>query len=188
MLCRDGQQVVVARSSSSTSIFYRVVFHGGSCGPWLLVLPTPAPAFSDRVLMDGSENVLRMASADYSALLLLPVHAPDLSSITADVRSSQAEPALRLPSLAAAASALARFPAASSFALSHTAAVDAGDMFTQQPLRSRLVVDTNRPPLLPGRVIWRTSTDVAVVPHSEQMRMDVMSGFLCCSAHPIRRR
>ncbi len=169
VLCKHDQRVTVARSSDSSSVYYRVVFHGGSCGPWMFVSPPVAPAVTDLIPADGGENVLRISYAEHAALLLLHEHGSNPSSVRVD-RSSQAARALRFPSLAAAAAALAAFPAASSFALSHTPrAVNAGDSAAKQPLRSRLVVHTDRPPLLPGLVVWRISSDVVVVPRSERL-------------------
>lgn len=168
-VCGDGQQVVVARSSSSDSVYFRVVFYGRSCGPWLLVAPPTAPALSDnRVRRNVIENALRITSAEYSALVLLPAPGPVSSSSIADHRSFRSTQAIRFQSLSAAAAALVDYPSASSFFISHTPLVsDEGKPVSSQAFRSRLVVETIQPPLAPARVAWRVSSNVAVVSDSE---------------------
>jgi hypothetical protein len=166
-LCGEGHRLLIARSGS-TSVYYRVVFHGHSCGPWSQVLPPTAPApFNNRIRRHGTESALRISSAGYSALQLLPAPGPVPSSIMADRRSSRSARALQLPSLSAAAVALADYPAPSSFLVSHTPIfADQGEASSLQTLRSRIVVETNRPPLLPGRLSWRVSSDIAVLSNS----------------------
>ena len=184
-LCGDGQRVSIARSGS-TSVYYRVVFHGHSCGPWSHVSPPTAPApFDNRIRRHGTESALRISSAGYSALLLLPPPGPVPSSIVADRRSSRSARALQLPSLSVAAVALADYPAPSSFFVSHTPIFsDQGEASSSQTLRSRIVVETNRPLLLPGHLSWRVSSDIAVVSNSapllECFQDDVCSCFSRC--------
>jgi hypothetical protein len=162
MLCSDGQLITVARSSiSNTAIYYRVVFHGSSCGPWLRVSPPAISVLADRPI--ESENLLRLVSAEYTSLMLLPAPGPVSSSVIADRQSSQSARVLHLSSLAAAAAAFVNYPATSSFMVSHTPLLE---RMTSQPLRSRIIVGTSRPLLLPGRVSWHVSSDIAVINES----------------------
>jgi hypothetical protein len=165
-LCGDGQRVSIARIGSS-SVFFRVVFHGHSCGPWLLVSPPVATTLVDRKRQYVTDNTLRISSAEYSALLLIPSPGPVPSSTMADRRSSPSARALQLSSLSAAAAALAEYPAPSSFLVSYTPIFsDPEEALSSQSLRSLIVVETNRPPLLPGRLSWHASSDIAVVSNS----------------------
>lgn len=185
MVCRDGQLLTVARSSGKTkSVYYRVVFHGSTCGPWVLVLPPTAPDFADRTI--GNEKLLRIASAEYTSMMFLPAPGPVLSNIMADRRSSQSARALHLRSLAAAAAALADFPAASSFDLSHKPSfTNLAENLSPMALRSHIVVNSNRPPLVPRRVSWHVSSDVVVVPNSKHPCYELSR---CCVAYSFRRR
>lgn len=178
-LCADGQQLAVARSSSSDLLYFRVIFYGRSCGPWQLVSPPAAPVLSDNHShRDKSENVLRIASAEYSALMLLPVPGPVSSSLIADRRSFQSTRALRLQSLSAAAAALVDYPSASSFLVSHKPLFyEDGKPISSQALRSHIVVETSRPQLSPGRLSWRVSNDVAVVPDSKPLWFQLLVCF-----------
>jgi hypothetical protein len=170
MLCRDGQLLTVARSSTSNvAVYFRVVFHGSSCGPWLLISPPAVSVLTDRQI--GSENLLRLVSAEYTSLMLLPAPGPVLSSVIADRRSLQSARVLHLQSLAAAAEVLVNYPATSSFILSHMPLVET---LSSQALRSRIVLNTNRPVLLPGRVSWHISSDIAVL--NERKLRIVQSG------------
>lgn len=167
-LCKDGQLMTVARSSSSSNIavYYRVVFHGSSCGPWLLVSPPTVAPLADRTIR--SENVLRIVSAEHAALLLLPSSGPVQSSVLADRRSSKSEQALHLRSLAASAAVFANYPAASSFFISYKPLLtNVVETLSPQALRSHIIVHTRRPLLLPRTVSWRLSSDVVVVTESK---------------------
>jgi hypothetical protein len=160
--------VAVAHSSSSSAVYFRVVFHGSSCGPWKLVVSPMVPAFADAVTGDKDDTALRISFAKYAALLLLPSPQPVLSSVTVDRRSFHTIRALQFPSLVAAAAAMADYPSASTFALFHTPLLpNADENVSPHVLRSRIVVETNRPPLLPGRVTWQLSSNIAVIPESE---------------------
>jgi hypothetical protein len=166
MVCRDGQLLTVSRSSGKTkSVYYRVVFHGSTCGPWVLLLHPTAPDSADRNI--GKEKLLRITSAEYTSVMFLPAPGPVLYNIMAERRSSQSARALHLRSLAAAAAAFADFPAASSFDLSHKPSfTNLAENLSPMALRSHIVVDSNRPLLVPGRVSWHLSSDVVVVPYS----------------------
>jgi hypothetical protein len=168
-LCRDGQLMTVARSSSSNiAVYYRAVFHGSSCGPWLLVSPPTVSPLADRAIR--SENVLRIVSAEYAALLLLPSSGPVQSSVIADRRSSKSEQALHLRSLAASAAVFANYPAASSFSISYKPLLtNVVETLSPQALRSHIIVHTRRPLLLPRMVSWRLSSDVVVVTESKPL-------------------
>ena len=168
VLCNEGRLVTVTHSSSRSSVYFRVVFHGSSCGPWLLVAPPIVQTFADAATRDGEDSSLRISFAKYAALLLLPAPGPVLSSVTVDRRSFHTIRDLRFPSLVAAAAAMADYPAASAFALFQTPLLpNLEENVSAQVLRSRVVVETNRPPLLPGHVAWQLSSNVAVIPESE---------------------
>jgi hypothetical protein len=168
ILCNEGRLVTVTHSSSSSSVYFRAVFHGSSCGPWLLVAPPIVQTFADAATRDGDDTALRISFAKYGALLLLPAPGPVLSSVTVDRRSFHTIRDLRFPSFVAAAAAMADYPAASAFALFQTPLLpNLEENVSAQVLRSRVVVETNRPPLLPGHVAWQLSSNVAVIPESE---------------------
>jgi hypothetical protein len=144
------------------------VFHGSSCGPWKLVVPSMVPAFAESLTDRDDTTALRISFAKYAALLLLPSSQSALSSVTVDRRSFHTIRALQFPSLVAAAEAMADYPSASTFALFHTPLLpNVDENVLPHVLRSRIVVETNRPPLLPGRVTWQLSSNVAVIPESE---------------------
>jgi hypothetical protein len=161
-LCKDGQQLAVSRSSGSSVVYYRVVFHGGSCGPWISISPPGAPSLTNLIHRVPPENMLRIASADFSTLLLLPRLHSTLN-ITVHRHSHQSTCAIRLSSLAAAAAALADYPSGS-FLVFHSPLLRGSAEILAQPFRSRVVVHTDRVPLLPGYVSWKLSNDVAIVP------------------------
>ncbi len=155
ILCNEGRLVAVTHSSSS-SVYFRAVFHGSSCGPWLLVAPPIVQTFADAAARDGDDTALRISFAKYGALLLLPAPGPVFSSVTVDRRSFHTIRDLRFPSFVAAAAAMADYPAASAFALFQTPLLpNLEENVSAQVLRSRVVVETNRPPLLPGHVAWQ---------------------------------